>query len=235
VRATILTGLLLIAGTVVANPLPVPSADAAGAKDSPLLARFAGSVLVSADAKDFDEMSLPVSALKQQGEDRDRNNNQIFKPAQARALEGRRTRLVYVLPAGVAPLQAIRNYQNEIKAKGGRILFECKEAECGGDEKRSSAGGGGWQSLTMYLWPQEKVKDKFGTIAWCAQMERVVGQRYSAVEFSGASAYGAILAFTSQADGDCGGLQDRAIVIVDLLGTCISVIAIGRSLRSVTT
>jgi OOP family OmpA-OmpF porin len=65
-----------------------------------------------------------------------------------------------VLPANRSPLEVLRNYQQEIKGKGGRILFECKAEACGGDSTRSSSGGGGEMSLAMYLFPEDRVKDE---------------------------------------------------------------------------
>ena len=162
----------------------VPKADIAGAKDSALVGRFAGSFIVSYDLRDYDELKLPLAPLKQVADQarRDTHNNMVFEPGQSKALEGRRTRLVYVLPDNVAPLQALRNYQNDIAAKGGKTLFECKSPDCGGDPARSSDGGGGDQSLAMYLWPQDNIKDKAFTNGNCAQTARTGEQRYGAME-----------------------------------------------------
>lgn len=44
----------------------------------------------------------------------------------------------------------LRNYQDEVKAKGGEILFECKDEACGGDARRATDGGGGQQSLMKH-------------------------------------------------------------------------------------
>jgi hypothetical protein len=61
-----------------------------------------------------------------------------------------------LLPANRSPLEVLRYYQQEIKGKGGRILFECKAEACGGDANRGSSGGGGEMSLAMYLFPEDR-------------------------------------------------------------------------------
>ena len=53
----------------------------------------------------------------------------------------------------------LRNYQEEVKAKGGEVLYECKGEACGGDPRRALEGGGGEQSLMMHLLPRERVTD----------------------------------------------------------------------------
>ena len=197
----------------------LPKADLAGAKDSPLIGRFAGSFIVSYQKMDFDELKLPLGPLKPSAnkDARDAHNNIVFEPVKSKPLEGRRTRLVYVLPENVAPLQAIRNYQNDAVSKGGKTLFECKSAECGGDATRTSDGGGGEQSMAMYLWPEEKIKDKNFTTGNCAQTVRVTEQRYTALELTKSNAYASVLAYTPREESYCKALAGRTIVVLDLV------------------
>ncbi len=56
--------LCLMAATPVLADSSEPKADIAGAKDSQLVGRFAGSYIVSYSFKDFDEIKLPLAALK---------------------------------------------------------------------------------------------------------------------------------------------------------------------------
>ncbi|MGH8728911.1 MAG: DUF4892 domain-containing protein [Burkholderiales bacterium] len=128
----------------------IPKADKAGSKDNPLLKRYEGSYIVAYEKKAFAEFILPTSRLDPVPDKKDGNNNRLHEPKNKKALEGAYTRLAYLIPQDRSPLEVLRNYQDEIKAKGGKILFECKEAECGGDPKRSSSGGGGDVSLAMY-------------------------------------------------------------------------------------
>ena len=209
---------LLFAGAAFADAT-VPKSDVAGAKDSPLVGRFAGSVVVSYNVRDFDEIKLPLAALKQVADKgrRDAHNNNVFEPGQSKALEGRRTRLVYLLPENVAPLQAVRNYQNEIAGKGGKTLFECKSDECGGDPGRSSEGGGGDQSVAMYLWPVENIKDKDFTNGNCAQTLRISEQRYAALELPANKAFVSVLAYSGKDGNYCKAFNNRTIVVVDVI------------------
>jgi outer membrane protein OmpA-like peptidoglycan-associated protein len=212
-----LMGLLL--ATAVLADATLPKADIAGAKDSPLIGRFAGAFIVSQDNRSFDELKLPLAPLKPVADQarRDAHNNMVFEPAQSNALEGRRTHLVYLLPDNVTPLQAVRNYQNDATAKGGKTLFECKSPDCGGDGGRSSDGGGGDQSLAMLLWPQDSIKDKAFTNGNCAQTARTGEQRYAALELPKSNAFVSVLAYSLKDDLYCKAFNNRTIVVVDVL------------------
>lgn len=213
-------GLAILAVTnLAAADASLPKADVPGTKDSALVGRFAGSFIVSYDAKDFDELSLPLAALKPVADagKRDTKNNKVFEPAQAKALEGKRTHLVYLLPEGVSPLQAVRNYQNEVTAKGGKTLFECKSPECGGDPVRSSEGGGGDQSIAMLLWPEARIKDKYFTNGHCAQTTRTGEQRYTSAELPKNNAFLSVLAYSVNDNRYCKTYNGRTVVVVDVL------------------
>ena len=41
------------------------------------------------------------------------------------------TRTVYVIPEGRSTIEVVRNYTNELEAKGAKTLFQCSKAECG--------------------------------------------------------------------------------------------------------
>ena len=209
---------LLFASAALADAT-IPKADISGAKDSPLVGRFAGSFIVSYDAKDFDEIKLPLGPLKEVADKgrRDVHNNHVFEPAQSKALEGKRTRLVYLLPENVSPLQAVRNYQNEMGAKGGKTLFECKNEECGGDPLRASDGGGGDQSMAMYLWPEERIKDKAFSNGQCAQAQRITEQRYAVLELPKNNAFVSVLAYVGKGGSYCKVFENRTVVAVDVL------------------
>ena len=85
----------------------------------------------------------------------------------------------------MSPLQAVRNYQNDATAKGGKTLFECKSPDCGGD-----------QSLAMILTPEDKIKDKAFTNGACAQTGRTGEQRYAALELPKSNALVSVLTYT---------------------------------------
>jgi OOP family OmpA-OmpF porin len=47
------------------------------------------------------------------------------------SVEGRLTRTVYVVPEGRSTLEVVRNYTNDLEAKGAKTLFQCSKLECG--------------------------------------------------------------------------------------------------------
>jgi outer membrane protein OmpA-like peptidoglycan-associated protein len=211
--------LVIVAGGAALADARLPKADATGAKDSPLVGRFAGSFIVASERRDFDELTLPLGPLKQEagGSKRDSHNNTVFAPTKAKRLEGRRTRLVYLLPDGVAPVQAVRNYQNDVASKGGKTLFECKSPECGGDAERSSEGGGGDQSVAMLLWPEDNIKEEAFTNGHCAQTMRTGEQRYAALELPKQNAYVAVLAYVAKDDLYCKAFNNRTVAVVEVI------------------
>ena len=216
--------IVAVCATAVLAQLPVaktPTADMKGSKDSPLLKRYEGSFIVAYERKSFGELTLPLSPIEQvRPIERTRQNNRVHVPKNKKALEGVYTRLAYLLPAGRSPLEVLRNYQDEVKSKGGKILFECKGAECGGDPARSSLGGGGDMSLAMYLFPPERVIDPHGSNAWCALGERITDQRYTAAEMPQSGAHVSVIAYTIVSPDNkdpCKGFNGRTIAVVDIV------------------
>lgn len=197
-----------------------PPADRKGSKDSPLLKRYEGSVIVAYEQKSFAEFTLPLSRLEEVEGKRDQKNNRYHEPKNRKALEGSYTRLVYLIPASRSPLEVSRNYQDEIKSKGGKILFECKDADCGGDPERSISGGGGSMSLAMYLYPEARIADAFGSTGHCAVAEHIGDQRYVAAEIPGSGAHVSVLTYTlisPNRNDPCNGLNDRTVAVVDIV------------------
>jgi outer membrane protein OmpA-like peptidoglycan-associated protein len=207
--------LLLACAAVSAAETPVPAADLASGKDPAWLGRFTGSKLLTYTAADYDTLTLPLAELKPAPPLRDENNNAVHVPAKKLDLEGRRQHYVYLLPEGTAPLAVIRNYQNQAKAKGGKVLYECQGQQCGGGQRYISAGGGGTVSLGMILWPQSRIVDKPASPAGCAMRGKVAEQRFTALEVPGNSAHAGVLAFTSESSGDCKNFNGRTFVMVD--------------------
>jgi outer membrane protein OmpA-like peptidoglycan-associated protein len=212
----IVVACLLFSVGASAAETPVPAADVAGAKDPAYLGRVTGSKALTYTAADFDSLIVPLAALVAVPGQRDVRNNQVFAPAKKLELEGRRTHLVYLMPEGTSPLAVIRNYQNAAAAKGGKTLFECKDVECGGGQSMST-GGGGQQSLAMNLWPAEKITDKRYSPAQCALWQRITEQRFTSLEVPASKAHVAVLAFTSNANGECKNFNGRTFAMVDTI------------------
>jgi OOP family OmpA-OmpF porin len=218
----VLIGILILFAPVLnayaAEKTAVPTVDLKGAKDTPFIGRYQGSFIVSYDRKEFDEFTLPLSKLEKVEGKRDNHNNNYFEPKQMKTLEGVHTRLVYLIPENVSPLEVLRNYQEGIKSKGGEILYECKEQECGGDPSRGSHGGGGNMSLSMYLRPSEHIKDQRGSPGECAQAPKIAEQRYTVGALSESGAHLSVLAFTiKEWPGTCPAFVGRTIAAVDII------------------
>jgi OOP family OmpA-OmpF porin len=177
----------------------IPTADKKGSKDNPLLKRYEGSFIVVYPDK------------------RDSHNNDYFEPKQKKSLEGAYTRIVYFQPANRSPLEVLRNYQQEIKSGGGKILFECKADECGGDATRSSEGGGGKMSLAMYLYPADRVKDEAFSNGSCALTSAISDQRFTSAEMPSVGAHVSILTYTINNNLYCKAFNERTIAIVDIV------------------
>lgn len=210
----------LAAGVFMQPVASIPKADRKGSKDSPLLKRYEGSFIVAYEHKSFGELALPLSKLEQVPGKTTGNNNRLYEPKNKKALEGAFTRIAYLLPADRTPLEVLRNYQDDIKSKGGKLLYECKGVECGGSPERSSHGGGGDMSLAMYLYPSERLIDPNGSNGHCALAERITDQRFTAAEFPESGAHVAVLAYTIVAPDrhdSCLAFNGRTVAVVDIL------------------
>ncbi len=102
---------------------PADAADLAGAKDHPLLKRFAGSEIVGYDVKRFDEFELQTSTFKRYNLEAKRR--EFAQPALK--LEGGHTQIWYEAPGDSSATELIRNYQNELAAKGFKILYDSRQ------------------------------------------------------------------------------------------------------------
>jgi OmpA-OmpF porin, OOP family len=215
--AAVLVSLLLSIGVAHAVDTPVPTGDLATGKDPAYTGRFTGARLLTYSAAEFDTLTVPLDMLKPVPGQRDNHNNAVHAPGKKLELEGRRQHYVYLLPEGTAPLAVIRNYQNQAKAKGGKTLYECEGQQCGGGQRYVSWGGGGSQSIGMYLWPSEKIIDKEKSPAQCAMRGKLIEQRFTALEFPASKAHATVLAFSSELPGECKNFNGRTFVMVDTL------------------
>jgi OOP family OmpA-OmpF porin len=100
-------GLFCLAGVCGAQAdATIPTKDIAGARDNALLKRYDGSFIVSYERLAFTDFTVPLSKLEKTGDsDRDRMNNQVYKPQKLLEVEGARTRITYLLPANRSPLE----------------------------------------------------------------------------------------------------------------------------------
>lgn len=108
--------ILVLLCALIAAP-PVSAKDISGAKDHPLIKRFEGSEIVWYAQKSYDALRLALDPVVFN------YNDQKFDPYKKLDLEGRKTTIFYTMPAGIGTLEAVRNYENELKEKGFEILF----------------------------------------------------------------------------------------------------------------
>lgn len=103
-------GLLLSTSTV-------SGADAPGAKDHPTLKRVEGSEIIWSKVSKFDEMRIPLERVVF---DYDSGK---FKETKFEKVEGAHTVLYYKLPGETATLEAVRQYEADLKPAGFETLF----------------------------------------------------------------------------------------------------------------
>jgi OmpA-OmpF porin, OOP family len=150
--AALFLALLPLAAQAQAMP-----ADLAGAKDHPVISRYAGSWLVAQEARDFDEVEVPTAADK------------------TGKLEGRLMRLFYMAPAGKTPAEVQRNYELALERAGATKVFSCAD-KCPanltqlegarGAKKMASGSLEGWSAQTLLdMWNQQgQQRYWFGTL-----------------------------------------------------------------------
>ena len=91
-----------------------------GAKDHPLLKRFAGSEIVGYDTKRFIDYELQTSTFERY--DTDTKRRQFATPPLK--VEGGLTRIWYEAAGDASAVELIRNYQNELAAQGFQTLYD---------------------------------------------------------------------------------------------------------------
>ncbi|HSY27683.1 MAG TPA: DUF4892 domain-containing protein [Burkholderiaceae bacterium] len=116
-RNVALAWLFLIVG--VAPAWSTPAKDVEGSADSPLATRYPGSIIDNYKTHQFDEFNFPVGAVTPQG-----------APKSLR-LEGKITRISYIVPADRSPLDVYRNYESALKRAGFETIFSCSGDACG--------------------------------------------------------------------------------------------------------
>lgn len=174
----VLSCLLSIVPLIASADATVPTKDIAGAKDPAWLKRYEGSFIVSYDHRAFDAINFPGSVLVMSDPDeRDQQNNRIFRAKRVIAAEGEYTRLLYVAPEDRSPLEVVRNYVDLVKGAGGKALYSCLDKGCGGD-LHGNDHGGGWQGLMEKIYPGNRSKDPAFSNGSCASGSTPGEQRY---------------------------------------------------------
>ena len=115
----LLASCALLACAALVGPR-ASAADLPGSKDNPLLKRFAGSEIVAYETKRFESYELQTSTFKTY----DTGTKRRSYVAPPLTVEGSFTRLWYESAGDTSATELIRNYQNELKAKGFQILYD---------------------------------------------------------------------------------------------------------------
>lgn len=205
---------LAIASTAVAQTEP-PKADKAGSADDPLLKRYSGSLIVMHERQSFSDMALPIGKLEPTPGNAPETP---LRASVAKTVEGQRTHILYYIGRDRSPLEVARNYQDEIKQQGGRVLFECSEAACGGSPTGNVQRG--QPGMVNFLYSSKRASESYGSVGYCAMDGNVDGLRYSALELPGGRGFAAIAAFaTTRQGGTCKNFEGTTFVSVDLVET----------------
>jgi len=220
-KKTILIAILLTISTVVFSKVIIPelpTSDIEGGEDHPLLKRYVDSHIVVYQHKNFDEFTFPMSKL---AEVKNNFGNVVdYSLGESKTVEGPYTRLVYLLPADRSPLEVLRNYQDEIVAQGGDVLYECKREECGGDhlggvfESRNNE-----TSLAMILRPRERLGVETFSSGYCAMIGSISDQRYLVAELPDVGTYISVHTYTIKSFGytNCNAFIGRTVAVVDIV------------------
>lgn len=126
---TSLLALLCLAVPVLSIQAAAPPADAAGAKDDPMIKRYQGTLISRYSDKEFDRYILPLGRAVKSGKTTDE------KYEKSLTLEGHVTRRSYhSTEASRSPLEIFRNYQQELSAAGFEVLYALED----GNKTRSA-------------------------------------------------------------------------------------------------
>jgi len=116
-------GLPIAISSALAQPNIPITRDLAGARDHPLVPRYEGSFIIGYKTDRFAEVDVPLSPSTQI------SGTRRFEKIDA--IEGARTRLLYVTPLERTSLEVMRNYKDALVAAGFEMVWECNRDRCG--------------------------------------------------------------------------------------------------------
>jgi outer membrane protein OmpA-like peptidoglycan-associated protein len=201
----------------------VPTADAGPAREPQGFPRYAGSIIAGGSNAAFDEMTLVTAPLVRAAGRTDARNNAVFLPAEAQKAEGRRTRLVYVIPPGRSPLEVVRGYQQTVRERGGDSVFECAEAECGGNTRLGATSGGNTTGVLNLMMPASDVPQRNGDPVQCAVDNNArTQQRFTQMRLANGGGHVAVLSYVLgdySGGSECRAWTGRTVAIVNIIET----------------
>lgn len=137
----------VIAGALAALALlatpALAQSDADGTKDHATIGRFAGSVIVLGETRNFDERVIQSGKLG--------DNDSALGPTNSITRSGMVTTLVYDAPKAASSLEIAVNYRTRLETLGYKTLYACASAACpnfGPINRvvRFTFGDGAWKS-----------------------------------------------------------------------------------------
>ena len=138
--------------------------DVANSQDHPLISRYAASIILGYDVRDYDSFTLP---LGKQGSD-PKTGAAILTTKQT--VEGKVTRILYASPEGRSSLEILRNYQQSMNKAGFENLYSCAQNQCG-------------ERLNQAIYPLDRRLKNSGQISEYA-LEFPRDQRYLAAKLT---------------------------------------------------
>lgn len=117
--AGVALAMLVVGAAGAALAADLPQADVPHSKDSPIVSRFAGSIIAAYQEVNYDEVALPMGPLRQSEFDK------------TLATTGKVTRIVYAAPAGKTAAEVLANFRDSLQASGFKLLYSCTAGNSG--------------------------------------------------------------------------------------------------------
>ncbi|MFN3889525.1 MAG: OmpA family protein [Beijerinckiaceae bacterium] len=200
----------------------VPTADVGSVREPQGMPRYAGSILAGGSLAAFDEMVLVTAPLVRVPGRTDKRNNAVYLPPEPKTVEGRRTRLVYLIPQDRSPLEVIRGYQQSVREAGGAAVFECAGDDCGGETRLGATSGGNRTGVLQLMLPGDDVTGRGDPVSCVAENSSRSGQRYALMKLANESGHVAVLSYVLGdyvAGSPCHSWKGRTVAIVNVVET----------------
>ena len=91
--------------------------DAAGSRDHPLVARYAGSIIDIYDTTDFADYEVVLGNVVLE------SSSERYRPTRSQLVEGRVTKITYIAPPDRSTLEIYRNYEAALRKAGFEVPF----------------------------------------------------------------------------------------------------------------
>lgn len=141
--------------------------DVAG-EDHPQIPRYAGACLIAHVSRAYDAVEIPTGpAIRPDG---------TWVAESSESLEGKATRLMYLIPHGRSSLEVFRNFERSLSEAGFQTLYSCAGEACGGPGGGRYAG----QGLQELIYPTGRAIGRAGQHSATAFSYTVNDRRYLA-------------------------------------------------------